>query len=296
MTDLGTLGGKDSIGREINASGQIVGYARTKSGLFHAVIWTGATAADLGSFSANQSFGIGINTFGEAVGTARTAQNFDRPFFYTGGRLVDCNTLLPLGSGWTGLGYATAINDKGWITGVGTIHGQGHAFLLRPNGNTVFGGLALEGVKDLTAISPAAPLGAFHLSLRSPGATGEIYGADFTLTPLPNSAFGTFAVSNLPSGVYDIAIKGAKNLRGVLRGVTLSARAYLPNITLSVGDANNDNAVDASDFGVLVGAYNGDSTIPGSGYDPAADFNFDGVVDTQDFALLVGEYGAVGAM
>ena len=53
--------------------------------------------------------------------------------------------------------------------------------------------------------------------------------------------------------------------------------------------------MDTSDFGVLVGGYNGDSTIPGSGYDPNADFNFDGVVDTSDFSLLVGQYNNVGA-
>ena len=53
--------------------------------------------------------------------------------------------------------------------------------------------------------------------------------------------------------------------------------------------------MDTTDFGFLVGAYNGDSSIPGSGYDTVADFNCDGVVDTTDFSLLVGNYNSVGA-
>ena len=65
---------------------------------------------------------------------------------------------------------------------------------------------------------------------------------------------------------------------------------------LKAGDANGDNAVDTSDFGLLVGAYGSSIKVPGSGYDPAEDFNCDGSVDTTDFGLLVGNYGGIGIM
>jgi probable HAF family extracellular repeat protein len=40
MTDLGTLGGKESHAIAINNHGQIVGYSTTKNGSKHAVLWT----------------------------------------------------------------------------------------------------------------------------------------------------------------------------------------------------------------------------------------------------------------
>jgi len=47
-------------------------------------------------------------------------------------------------------------------------------------------------------------------------------------------------------------------------------------------------------FGIFVGAYNTDSSVPNSGYDARADFNFDGVVDPTDFGLFVGNYNTQG--
>ena len=62
-----------------------------------------------------------------------------------------------------------------------------------------------------------------------------------------------------------------------------------------VGDANNDNSVDSTDFGILIGAYGSSAAVPGSGYDPTADFNFDGSIDSTDFGILISEFGTVGA-
>ena len=66
-------------------------------------------------------------------------------------------------------------------------------------------------------------------------------------------------------------------------------------LPLLVGDANGDNSVDATDFGLLVvSCYNSDRSIPGSGYDPTCDFNGDGTIDATDFGLFVGNYGLSG--
>jgi probable HAF family extracellular repeat protein len=40
MTDLGTLGGRESVAAALNERGQIVGWSETRSGTRHAVLWT----------------------------------------------------------------------------------------------------------------------------------------------------------------------------------------------------------------------------------------------------------------
>ena len=49
MQDLGTLGGSDSFGVAINASGQVTGHADTAGGAAHAFLWDGTTMLDLGT-------------------------------------------------------------------------------------------------------------------------------------------------------------------------------------------------------------------------------------------------------
>lgn len=45
--------------------------------------------------------------------------------------MQNLNNLIPKDSGWQ-LVLPTAINNRGQITGQGTINGQSHAFLLTP--------------------------------------------------------------------------------------------------------------------------------------------------------------------
>ena len=47
--------------------------------------------------------------------------------------------------------------------------------------------------------------------------------------------------------------------------------------------------------GLLVNAYNGSTSVAGSGYDVRADFNGDDVVDIGDFGILVNNYNQSGA-
>ena len=162
-------------------------------------------------------------------------------------------------------------------------------------GASVSGRLALEGVSNLSAVNVHAPLGTFHIGFRNPGATTEVFAADAALTPVSGSPFGTFTLPNAPTGTFDIGIKGVKNLRVLLPRVVIGAATTLPDVTLLAGDANNDNSVDSTDFGILIGAFNTSAANVGSGYDPTVDFNFDGSVDSTDFGLLIGEFNNVGA-
>ena len=167
---------------------------------------------------------------------------------------------------------------------------------LNTQAGTVTGSIALEGVPSLSAISPSAPLGTFHISFRNASTGAVVTSADVTLTTTAGSANGTFSVSGVPAGTYNVVIKGSKNLAVLSPGVVVASSGAIPAVILPAGDSNNDNFVDSSDFGTLIGAFNTDGSIAGSGYDPTADFNFDGLIDSSDFGLLIGEFNNAGAM
>ena len=161
---------------------------------------------------------------------------------------------------------------------------------------SVTGKIALEGVSDLTAISPNAPLETFHIGFRTPATRTEVYGADVALTPTAGSAFGSFSLPQVPVGTYDVWIKGAKNLAVLLPNIAVTTAVTLTNVTLPAADGDNSNAVNVLDFGLIVASYGSNSVTPTDAvYDPTADFNFDGLVDVMDFGLLVNEYGRKGA-
>ena len=105
---------------------------------------------------------------------------------------------------------------------------------------------------------------------------------------------GTFTLPYIPPGVYSVAVRGPVFLQKVVSVDTTGGDVSGLSVPLIPGDANGDNSVDASDFGVFISAYNSDSSVPGSGYDPQADFNCDGKVDSTDFALLVNAYNMMG--
>ncbi|WP_233131755.1 malectin domain-containing carbohydrate-binding protein [Robiginitalea sediminis] len=113
----------------------------------------------------------------------------------------------------------------------------------------------------------------------------------FTFTANGDNS-GAAALSNLPEGEYQVAVKEAKYLQRVVT-VTLVAGANTINLgELLAGDANNDNAVTALDFSILAATYNLGSSA--TGYDDRADFNGDGSVTALDFSLLAGNYNVQG--
>ena len=132
------------------------------------------------------------------------------------------------------------------------------------------------------------------MTLRTPGTTADHYIYSAPLTPVGSgSPFGSITL-NVPYGTYDLSIKSSKSLRSVITHLVVNGPVTLPDTTLAAGDANNDNSVDSTDFGILIGAFNTTAT-PGSGYDAAADFNYDGSIDSSDFGLLIGEFNNMGA-
>ena len=132
MQDLGTLGGGNSYGKAIGASGAVVGYA-SAAGAEHAFLWTSAGGLqDLGTLGGANSYAKGVNAQVRVVGQADTASGAVGFVWSLEEGMQDLNGLIPDPGGWTieaGLG----INDQGVIVAMGrNVFGRVHALLLVP--------------------------------------------------------------------------------------------------------------------------------------------------------------------
>ncbi len=173
-----------------------------------------------------------------------------------------------------------AISSATGIAGGGN---RAHALLSTAPMVSVSGVVTLEG--------PALPYLPHTLSLRFRPVIG---GAGFLRAAALNPD-GSFTAGQIPPNKYQLWIKAEKWLASVVTMDASGGDVSGIAVSLAAGDSNNDNSVDSSDFTALIGAYNSDKAIPGSGYDPTADFNDDGSVDSSDFTLLIQDFNAVGA-
>jgi probable HAF family extracellular repeat protein len=131
LTDLGTLGGTDSYGAALNASGQVTGYAYTAGNAAeHAFLWNGTAMQDLGTLGGTNSRGVALNAAGQVTGNANTAgDTAQHAFFWSGTALQDLGTL---GGAYS---TATALNASGQVAGYANATAGGRAFLW--NGTTM---------------------------------------------------------------------------------------------------------------------------------------------------------------
>jgi probable HAF family extracellular repeat protein len=132
-------GSRGGFGAAINDNGEIVGTMYPSEGS-HAAKFSDGAWTDLGNLTGAQGSGAtAINTAGQIVGTAifppiykpfRAGKHV--PFISTAGGLVNLNTLIPSGTGFT-LTDAVDINESGQILCDATnASGNAHAVLLNP--------------------------------------------------------------------------------------------------------------------------------------------------------------------
>ena len=278
----------------------------------HAFVWTptnpngltGTSRALTPLNAGDNSEAFAVNDLGEAAGTSGAASVYwnragsptqlsavarainDRSEILYVGNLLgrpgsaaqDPTALVTNLSGWSSLSVLKLYND-GALVGTGKYNGGLHIFLLTPTPVRLSGTITLEG-----AFNPAQPV---TFTLRPAN------GAAPTTVTQTLGANGSYAFDVAPDN-YTILMHANKYLQVAAPLNIAGSQSASLSVLLPAGDANGDNSVDTTDFGILVGAYGGSAKVSGSGYDPSADFNGDGLVDTTDFGLLVGNYGSVG--
>ena len=142
VTDLGTLGGKESSAAAINERGQVVGYADTRSkGIYHAFLWEKGRMRDLGGFTGDSS-ADDINDSGQVVGVSDarakdlSGEQGSHAFLWQNGKLrdvtpkpkIDRFVCYSYDAGMCRV-YGAAINGRGSVvvsmTSTGNLHDDG---------------------------------------------------------------------------------------------------------------------------------------------------------------------------
>ena len=194
------LGGADSYGMGINASGQIAGSASLANGAAHAAVWSGGLVTDLGTLGGNWSSANAVNGWGQIAGTSETSNGAFTAFFGTAsGTLQEIGTLGGRSS------YGMAINGTGEVVGnAQTASGYSHAFSWTQNGLYDLGTLGgtqsyAYGVNDAGSVvgySYTAD-GAAHAFVFSSGVLADLN----SLLPIASgwTITGAYAINN--SGV-----------------------------------------------------------------------------------------------
>jgi probable HAF family extracellular repeat protein len=238
MTDLGTLGGRNSEGWAINDNGQVTGFSDVARGS-HAFLYSGGTITDLGTLGGRNSQGLDINDSGHVTGGAEVRSGESHVFLYSGGSMADLgpgegtainNSGQITGGASVGSGYVHAflysggsrtdlgtlgggssvgldINDRGQVTGISDIDGASHAFLYSGGTMTDLGtlggryseGWAINASGQVTGMAETAMIGSQrHAFLYSDGIMYDL---------------NDHISDGLPPGVY-LGIAGAINDRG----------------------------------------------------------------------------------
>jgi probable HAF family extracellular repeat protein len=124
ITDLGTLGGAESVGRDINNFGDVVGWAHAPDGRRHAFLhWRGAMQDISAGLEGYETEATGVNRHTEIVGTARSTadpRQMHGTYYWVGGTLllVDDRVHPDVDVACDYISSANAISDYAMAVGI----------------------------------------------------------------------------------------------------------------------------------------------------------------------------------
>jgi len=123
ITDLGSLGGRQTTPMGINNRGAIVGFASTGDGLTRGFLYTGGSLIDLGTLGGENSFAYRVSDSGIIVGRAQDSTGRFHAFVTTiTGGTIQLASLDPRVDGE--FGSAVGINSLGDVIGYYTTAGE----------------------------------------------------------------------------------------------------------------------------------------------------------------------------
>lgn len=128
------------------------------------------------------------------------------------------------------------------------------------------------------------------VEVRNPGSTTPLETHEAKVLTNGKLAFKP----GVASGKYDVAIKGHKELRVVVKNVDINDLGVvtMSNVTLKSGDCDNNNLVNTDDYLILNSSF--DLLTGDSGFDGRADLDYNGYVNTDDYLLLSNNFDDFG--
>ena len=112
----------------------------------------------------------------------------------------------------------------------------------------------------------------------------------FTENTTKSGSTAIVQTSGILPGTYDISAVTSHCLTNVKNGVVITAPLTAIDLgTLLEGNADDNDIINITDFGVLAASYGKSSGD--SGYDARADFDRNGIINIADFGLLAANYG-----
>jgi len=242
------LSGNNSVGADINSSGDVVGAGDpNNSGNLQAFFWQPTGGAQwLGSLGGNWSAASGTNNSGAAVGLSYTSAYMQHAFLWTqGGGMQDLTPDLTSNSGAT----AVAINSSNQVTGYYV-----------PNGSSNTQGFIWTQAGGLQSLGPAGTL-AYAINDsgtvvgQSPNANGNRHAFSWTeaggIKDLGTLGGGQSSALSINSRGWIVGTSLTSSGTGILHGFLWTPSGGMQDFSVLAGTSQQAYSLQVNDFGVI---------------------------------------------
>ncbi len=242
------LSGNNSVGADINSSGDVVGAGDpNNSGNLQAFFWQPTGGAQwLGSLGGNWSAASGTNNSGAAVGLSYTSAYMQHAFLWTqGGGMQDLTPDLTSNGGAT----AVAINSSNQVTGYYV-----------PNGSSNTQGFIWTQAGGLQSLGPAGTL-AYAINDsgtvvgQSPDANGNRHAFSWTqaggIKDLGTLGGGQSSALSINSRGWIVGTSLTSSGTGILHGFLWTPSGGMQDFSVLAGTSQQAYSLQVNDFGVV---------------------------------------------